>query len=404
MVRARNSTITSKKRIKRPSQNRRRKIKTPQFKRRKLRKNPLDQNDSRRTVSRIYSQRMPPNRPQNQISNNLRNHLSGNSFLKCAFAGFDNMGGKMFQGVPDEYAGQSLSVELVYNTTITVEANTKKFLWFTPSAGVAYMTSDALVGTSVASNKLSVTPFPLFNSTNAYTNDSTGQTNFTLFRLAGHNFQLTNNTPMLNRGGSLNVVHYKQILGNKVDKDGDLQYDYTGNPPTNTSMAYVDDATEGATGYLSNEEGKWLWKQAITGAQLSEFALFMEQYCSIVNPSKTNGFVVRGFDNEFDSCVMEINAGTTSQSFTLRVSQCIEMRVDDGTLLETMTNPAAEYDPTVLNAYKEIRKCLPRVMRRKDNGNFWDTIKNIISKVSGVLSYIPGPVGMIAKGVSQLTM
>lgn len=369
--------------------------------RRRRNRNPLDQNDARRTVSRAVIPR-PLRNPAVKKNMSLRQHIANSAFLKCAFAGFDNMGGKIFKGVPDSYAGNSLAVELIYNTTIQLKANTTTFLWFMPSAGIAYFTSPKLVGKTGDINILTPTYFPLFNDTNTYIDNATGDCNFSAFRMAAHNFQLTNTTPMLNRGGTLNLVHYKQTFTQLIGTAAEEDAKFAGNPPTNSNMAYVDDAMEGVTSYLSNEENEWLWKRSLPGNQ-SKYSLEMDYATSIKNAVENKGYVVRGFDNEFTSCVLQITAPGVDQTFALKVSQCMEMRIDAGTPLETMVGPAEPHDPLVMEAYKTIKQQLPNAMRRKDNGNFWDTIRLIINRISTVASYFPGPVGLIAAGISQLT-
>lgn len=65
---------------------------------------------------------------------------------------------------------------------------------------------------------------------------------------------------------------------------------------------------------------------------------------------------------------------------------------------------APEYDQTAVEMYykvsRELKDAYP--VEFNDLGKLWDVIKNAVRVVSGGLSFVPGPVGMIAGGINRL--
>ena len=86
----------------------------------------------------------------------------------------------------------------------------------------------------------------------------------------------------------------------------------------------------------------------------------------------------------------------------LKTGQCVEYKPRPDTLLAKAAKLPPPLDQRSLAAYRSVAKSLPLAVPRAQNAGFWDWVKGAVRSISGALSVIPGPVGLIAKGVNGI--
>jgi hypothetical protein len=107
--------------------------------------------------------------------------------------------------------------------------------------------------------------------------------------------------------------------------------------------------------------------------------------------------------------------GLTPQSvLTVTVTYYFEMAPYDNTLLETMAQPSAAFDPLALEIYSHITASLPAGAKVCDNasGDFFRSILTMISDIAPIAGLIAAPFvgaagpaigGILSKGASQIS-
>lgn len=321
-------------------------------------------------------------------------------FLKCAFAPFDEYFD--FDGVPDGDTSLAVARRFEYNSSsLTVAANTTTYLHLVPSLGVCYITSSTLnPATTTTATQV------VYNDFNTIA-PGNGNLTFTEFRLASAALQLSNTTPIGNRGGSVIVATASYQAHPIIQTSGNLAVAITGNPPDISSIAYVDTFDQGVTVSIKNTDQKWDYKPVFSGIQYNAtgtFSLDMDNNLQLRNTSTSAGFVIRGWDHEFETKVIAITAPSTAQTISVRAIQCAQMKVEPGTILYGNAKPSPKKNHVDLDIYGELANALPVAMRRSDNPGFWDGLRGIVHRVTTALSVVPGPIGMISGGVSALTL
>lgn len=77
-------------------------------------------------------------------------------------------------------------------------------------------------------------------------------------------------------------------------------------------------------------------------------------------------------------------------TFMLRIWSSLEYTPKPGTVLYNASTPNAMHDPSALLAYRAIVQDLPVAVSYFDNDSFWKKLLNVVGKVGGALSVIPG--------------
>jgi hypothetical protein len=111
------------------------------------------------------------------------------------------------------------------------------------------------------------------------------------------------------------------------------------------------------------------------------------------------------YDNGFDTIVFRIDvpADTTNQSFVLKIWKVWEFQPTFNSLLYDFSHLSPDVDPASLQLYREMCRNLPVAVRDRDNPDFWNTILAAVDSASGLLSLVPGPIGMAATGVHAVS-
>jgi hypothetical protein len=108
--------------------------------------------------------------------------------------------------------------------------------------------------------------------------------------------------------------------------------------------------------------------------------------------------------DEHDCIIVRVvvPAGAGAQSCLLKAWHTIEFVPMAGSLFAEMALPSPDYDLPALKVYEEIARNLPVAVKQADNPNFWQRVKKGVLSGSSLLSKLPGPFGVVAKGVHAL--
>jgi len=111
-----------------------------------------------------------------------------------------------------------------------------------------------------------------------------------------------------------------------------------------------------------------------------------------------------GLDNQFDSVLIKVSGTGTNvlNSVVVKTWACVEYQVTPGNLLYEFAT-LSPVDPCALRIYREVINNLPVGVPFTENADFWNRVLNIIRLVTGSLSVLPGPAGMISGGLHTIT-
>jgi len=105
-----------------------------------------------------------------------------------------------------------------------------------------------------------------------------------------------------------------------------------------------------------------------------------------------------------DAIIIKIsNADGATNSFVLKVWACVEYRVQTSSPLYRYAGSSPEHDPVAMDIYRKVAQRIPLAVVCAENAKFWEFVSRVIRNITGALSYVPGPVGMIAQGVGAVT-
>lgn len=349
----------------------------------------------------------------------------GEAFLKVATAAPDYES-LDFQGIPDAHSGPTVCVQQYVTTTVTAPAGQATYFLGTPTAATAYFSTSIPTGMSwINGQPLTGVLFPkagqifpnAINSNNNQ-NESYGGSNTTQIssgRIVSSAMELNCLNNAFNQYGS--ITAWKVPLNSVVQDSSSL---------TNGSSSEMQRAINGITGCISEIVGSQSYTSPVRDGvysvsmnRESEFEFFpivdSESKNSVTdapfgtqatNPgvrAKFNGPIVL-WDNNFDTIVFRIDvpSGVTDQSFLLKRWVNLEAEPVFNSLLYDVSHLSPRSDATALVLYDEICRGLPMAVRAKDNPDFWSRVLEIVADVSNVLSYVPGPVGGVAKGTHAI--
>lgn len=322
-------------------------------------------------------------------------------FLKCSLAPFD-FASIEFRGIPDGSSCNIFSVHSSFVQEITVEAGKTMNILVAPSPGIACYMSPILTGES-ADFKPYAYPdvsqmFPA-NGKQFYVSD---------FRFVSNAVEITNTTPSISAGGVIKVMDLDlemTLTKSGLEKVTPI-WDVLGFPDSMDQKVYVDNVKYGMAGVCVNRDAQFDWTKIVGGEQAGEVEILMgNNDASLYRPAvwKSATHLCRGLDNSFTSKLIQIKApADKSQTLFIKTMACVEYRPEPDTLLSQIATQAPQLDLVALQEYKKMVRVNPVAVRRAGNSGFFDFLKKAVKGVSGVLSHIPGPVGMISSGVNSL--
>jgi hypothetical protein len=350
---------------------------------------------------------------------NVMNHLSqdGREFLKCATA-MPDFDVSNCAGIPDEYGGRTAVKQDFATTNISAAAGQSTYIMTTPTPGTAYWTTSIAIGDDLLyTNAWTPVSFPdtaVVFPNSVGSGDDTDQisnaTNFDKFRYVGMSAELVCTTNQLNWAGSINA--WKTPMDLTTTRRASSEVGVNLNPMHLTGIDGVRKATLGSN-VFSGTTSAGVYSTSLNRDPEFEFQPIRDgEYKGSVtiapyaeNPPTNTSY------NEFDGPVLgwgnsdvivfriDVPLGAQAQSFVVRNWATLEYQVTQASLFHQFSHASATYDPCALVLYKEIADNLPIAVIQADNSKFWKRVLSIVKAASGALSVLPGPAGVIAKGV-----
>lgn len=335
---------------------------------------------------------------------------AGEGFVKTATAAPDFELTEL-EGIPDNFNGPSVIKKDYIFQTINATAGKSTYFVITPTAGVAYYTpqiaptmgnplvdSNVLVGQYYPDSAEMFagcgTPDPVSNSDQL----SKG-------RLMALSAELNCVTNSFNQYGTISC--WKTPLARTVGPIDQAGFDVTDNIQITgakgfttvalDSQAYVSPVRNGVYSVSMNREENFEFYPVFDDLNTSSD--------TIARFSGTERLNFVGcapvFDNGFDTIIFRIDVppNTTDQSFVLKIWKVWEYQPTFNSLLYNFSHLSPDVDDGALHLYREMCRHLPTAVRDKENPDFWNTILSAVEGASGLLSFVPGPVGAAASGV-----
>jgi hypothetical protein len=349
----------------------------------------------------------------------------GIDFLKAATAAPDFQSLEN-RGVPDDFSGKSITKREY--TIATVEAGPGS-TWFivTPSSGVSYWTTtDPNPGLSTGS-VLSPILHPTANQLYSFIENAaaldfpgTNSSIVTDFRMIALSAEMACTTNAFNQYGS--IVCYKapfrtkmisretikpiQVADDQYSDDLVIEGAQCLINPTTSSDAYISAVKDGAYAVSMNREADFTWAAVRDGECLAS------QHSSYVDfagaPASTHRLIWNGplvaHDSNYDTIVFRVDVplAVVSQSFVLKIWKTFEFQPTFNSLLHEVSHSAPLKDEAALTFYRELERELPIAVPIRDNPDFWDILLQGLDLTTELVSAIPGPIGMVGKGVHAI--
>jgi hypothetical protein len=328
-------------------------------------------------------------------------------FLKCAFAAPD-FANTAVKGIPDNYNGMSLVKKHKSVGSVSLTANQDLYLLLFPIPGIAYASATVAAGTPI----LSTTTFTCVNYSD-FTSlfGSTGNTAadiVTKFRFVSNHMEIVPTANQMTWTGNIQSFTIPvAVSSDDVEvtaasaTTGVMRRAITGLQALNStnSNQYTAPFNLGCFAGAYNRNSVFDFNPILEGVSQ------IPQKASGPLPGGAFGIVtapnnIPGFDNNMDSLVIKISGVTAAESFILKTWACVEYQAIPGSSVYEYMDLSPHYNERVLRLYREIINALPVAVTFIDNENFWARVLNIIRRVSGPLSYMPGPYGLMASGVN----
>jgi hypothetical protein len=326
---------------------------------------------------------------------------TGLAFLKCATASPDFYSTGAL-GVPDLFSGRSLNRQHTIVASVSCAANSDTYFIFPPVPGVSYWSTTVGIGNPVTTAAWNTTPFAdylgLFSGTSGQ--GAAFTLNVDQYRFVSNCAELQCTMNQMTWAGTITawkqpfrLQNYMSVTSTTAGTQEILQT-LTGFTSLNispVSATYSAPVTDGIYSVSMNRQTDFRFD-----------ALIPSQGGSTV-PTDSGGSVAYPLPGlgGLESIVIRVSvpAGASAQSFNLRSWACVEYTPLTTSFLYEYSKNSAPYDPLALQLYRQIAEQLPIGVPARENGAFWDRILSIIRGVTNLTSFIPGPIGMISRGV-----
>lgn len=323
---------------------------------------------------------------------------AGLEFLKCALAPED-FGNQVGTGIPDEYVGKTLPQKHYATVQLSLPVNTDRWLVFAPTLGTAYWSLSLPAGTLPGQADVwTQNQFPDYNSLFG----STGQEARVVeqFRYISNVARLVPLTNSNQWSGSISCFRLPLRMTQKANTPGGELYwtvqGLEGLSALGNEMKILP-FNQGMTAVALNQEPHFRWLDVIENqTKLPTNLLASSDFGQLNGP-------VPGF-GDLDTIVFYISGVSgVAESCMLQVFSAVEYKCNASSIVYNYQRPAPAYDPLALASYRAIAREMPLGVSCFDNDSFWDWVLRVLDNVSSALTFVPGPVGMIAAGVNTVT-
>jgi len=326
-------------------------------------------------------------------------------FLKCAFAAFDQAD-KNSVAIPDQFQGKIIPFRSDTTQTVTVKANTTTTIVVLSSPGNPFYLSEEDNLNSI----YRATYDEAIDDVLALRGDHSDRASH--FRTVSNVVDIFNVSSSINAGGTIKVCRFN--LERSVELDNATRTEiltYNGFPISLNRDVYVDNLKYGANSVGVRDSVDFDFTPLIQpgvpvkGGYPEGFTIPMNISTPDGTPASLEGvegkFVTRGIGDNYGR-IFQFTAPDHDQTLQIRVNACYEFTPVPNTLLFEVASGSPPYDPAIIWLYKIISSEMPLAVRVSHNPDFWQFVRNIIQRSTGVLSHLPGPYGMIAGGINEL--
>jgi len=324
----------------------------------------------------------------------------GISFLKCAFAPPDFAANDV-AGVPDSFHGASLTKKHRMVNPFVCPASMDTYILVLPTPGIAYWTASVAAGTQI----LAATVFTGVNYSDFATmfgGTATSADIVNKFRFVSQHIEIVPTVNQMTWTGSFQAWKFPCIVSLRENGASTANLlTVTGLQSCNATNAneYVSPFNLGLFCGAYNSNAQFDFQPILEDTGAVPSALVGGDFGTLNPP---NAFT--GLDSGFESLCIKISAvGTNANnSMLIKTWACVEYQCMPGNLLYEFTS-LSPTDDLALKVYREVINGLPVAVPFLENENFWTRVLNIIRNISGGLSVLPGPYGLMAGGVNAIT-
>lgn len=344
------------------------------------------------------------------IPNRMTNE--GLSFLKASFASVDQADFGAFTGIPDGSPRKTVGYRhlLIDSAQVALskwdKVNTKFCFLVLPTPGVAYWYAENIDLISGITGTTIFHPVYYDDFDQLFKDPSLATEQVSEFRYGANWFELVPTMNPLSWSGGINVKKFNVTLG---DCPG-----YTIASKTYTKALYgLESCNSTSMPAYSAPMNLGAYVCTVNKSREFEWSTIMEDYDRI-NDGNNSAFGVldegfRGLGNlEGALITLSTNAVSTpgstspipSDAFQVRCGCSIEYIPQGKSIIAKMSTPSPQLDVDCLNAYYAVAQNMPIAVSYYDNAGFWSKVWDFIKTGAKALSNIPGPLGLVATGVS----
>jgi len=328
----------------------------------------------------------------------------GEGFLKCAFAppdfAFDNG-----NGVPDEFDGRVLIRRQNYLQQFVTVPGRDTYILQLPTPGCTYWNGTVLAGSIITpANPLVLAPFVIPDFVQNFPGTVEGSI-FPEFRYVSQAMELTSLQNEMTWVGS--AIAFKMpitlttVSSGLINEFAALALNGFNNISSavsqGTADTYVGTSRAGVYMVATNKQPDWRFTPIAENAQVALSVAGLPGGVGQPLYLATN-FVGLG---NLETNVVIIPATATTQTFVIRTWACIEYKVSIGSSLYEYSRTSATYDPVALHTYRRMAHAIAIAVPACQNATFWENLLRVVQAgFGGISNVVPGPLGMIAGGIS----
>jgi len=328
----------------------------------------------------------------------------GMGFLKCAFAPPD-FNADSSSGVPDGFTGKTLVKKHKLVAPLTFNSGTDYYIIIAPIPGISY--AILTKGAGSPPNDGDLYNCVSYSDSAQLFGANSGQAAadiVTAFRTVSLCGELVPTTNAVTWSGSIQCFKIPVIettnLAGVVSGTPGIGYQITGLESVNSTLAsqYSAPFNLGVYAFAGNMDTEFTFRP-------------IKEEMRVIPAHSAAGTTFGGFDTagatspytglgQSESILFKISGLTTNCTALIKTWSCVEYKVNSNSSLYEYTRISPAEDLLALECYRQILMAMPPGVSYYDNAGLWEKILTIIRTVSGAASYIPGPYGMLGRGVN----
>lgn len=338
----------------------------------------------------------------------------GEAFLKCALAAPDFAISK-FHGIPDDYDGATIVDQQISTVAVSFPANKQTLIIVPPTPGEAHFFASVDIGASFNGATFQGVAAPQYTS--LFVSSTNSCSNVVKFRYASLAAELKSTSVITSVAGSvqlwkaplslttssyaLNVATTPPLATNQSVTTIEGLEAADAIPPANYSSHYND----GAYAVSMVAQPKFQFQNIVEGlASCPNTNVSLTQAGMFATMKAHSGGSINGMGDMDSIFILVTNSSTTTAlAGILKTWACIEYQPNAASYLNKVATASPSEDALALKAYRNAYQNMAVAVRAVDNDSIWDRLSKVMLNFLNAMTYIPGPVGMAANGVSMIT-